>query len=245
MVTMESRPSQTRKHASVSGSPGHSARTLGLLRVLWPLPLLFLSAGAIIGWATPYRMPLSIALASLCLVVGMLAVTWIWSNRRLERYLKGAEGEEMIARVLGFLPSDYHVFHSVWLTGESTIGDIDHVVVGPNGVFALETKNWTGQVEVRDDRILVDGRSPSRPPLRQVYRAARELRQMLDDGTKILVKVCPVLCFAKGDSDIESDVADVLVCDGGNLVEILQRPRGEMLSPEKIERIMAFLEEQR
>jgi hypothetical protein len=58
-----------------------------------------------------------------------------------EHLRRGIRGEEAVADVLAALPSSYWVLHGVW-TGH---GDVDHVVIGPTGVFALETKAWEGR----------------------------------------------------------------------------------------------------
>lgn len=57
---------------------------------------------------------------------------------------KGSEGECRTAALLHTLPDDYHVIHGVQPSIDS--GDIDHMVVGPTGVFCLDTKYWRGTV---------------------------------------------------------------------------------------------------
>lgn len=52
----------------------------------------------------------------------------------------------MIGSILEELPDDYCVFHDVHCDGVN--GNLDHVVIGPTGMFAVETKNWTGTVTV-------------------------------------------------------------------------------------------------
>jgi hypothetical protein len=55
-------------------------------------------------------------------------------------------------------------------------GDVDHVVVGPTGVFAVETKNWPGRVEVRGGALYRNGRRDE-TSLRQAIRAAIAIRE--------------------------------------------------------------------
>jgi hypothetical protein len=40
------------------------------------------------------------------------------------------------------LSDDYYLLNDLYLRDGG--GDIDHIVLGPNGVFVLETKNWSG-----------------------------------------------------------------------------------------------------
>ena len=63
-------------------------------------------------------------------------------ERERKNWRKGAVGECMVADVLSALSGDYSVIND--LTTAS--GNLDHVVVGPTGVFAIETKNWRGLV---------------------------------------------------------------------------------------------------
>ena len=63
-------------------------------------------------------------------------------ERERKKWRKGAVGECLVADLLGALSDDYAVINGV--TTKS--GDLDHIVVGPDGVFAIETKNWRGLV---------------------------------------------------------------------------------------------------
>ncbi|WP_062303800.1 nuclease-related domain-containing protein [Demequina subtropica] len=74
----------------------------------------------------------------------------------LARFEKGLEGEVLVGALLDALPGDsWHVLHSVPLPG---IGDVDHLVVGPPGVFVVNTKNHRGRkVVVESEVVRVDG----------------------------------------------------------------------------------------
>ena len=85
-----------------------------------------------------------------------------------EHLRKGILGEEAVADVLAGLPSSYWVLHSV-STGH---GDVDHVVIGPTGVFALETKAWEGAFYRSRGRLFCNGK-----PAEHVLRQAREPRR--------------------------------------------------------------------
>ena len=87
---------------------------------------------------------------------------------------RGILGEEAVADVLATLPSSYWVLHGVW-TGH---GDVDHVVIGPTGVFALETKAWQGSFYRRRGQLYWNGK-PADHVLRQARGAAGQVRQLL------------------------------------------------------------------
>lgn len=66
-------------------------------------------------------------------------------------WFKGALGERRVAAELDRLGPAFTVLHAVPVGTGST--DIDHLVVGPTGVFSINTKNHSGQ------RVFVGGSS--------------------------------------------------------------------------------------
>lgn len=89
------------------------------------------------------------------------------------------------------------VFHDVLAEGFN----IDHVLIGPAGVFAIETKTW-GKPFHGDARIAYDGQSlvvagrmPDRDPLVQARSQARWLKNLLVESTGRQISVRPVVVF--------------------------------------------------
>jgi hypothetical protein len=84
------------------------------------------------------------------ITIGAIAVVAsIWSAYRLSNVINlrrrirlGFEGERHVGETLNQLMLDgYRVFHDFLITDKPrSIRNIDHIVVGPNGVFAVETK---------------------------------------------------------------------------------------------------------
>ena len=87
---------------------------------------------------------------------------------------RGILGEEAVAEALAKLPSSYWVLHGIW-TGH---GDVDHVVIGPTGVFALETKAWQGKFYRSRGQLYCNGK-PAEHVLRQARGAAGQVRELL------------------------------------------------------------------
>lgn len=78
--------------------------------------------------------------------------------------MRGASGETTVAMALENFPDDYRVLHD--LTTES--GNLDHVVVGPAGVFLLDAKNWRGVVSADGKgELLCNGQPTDKPLVRQ------------------------------------------------------------------------------
>jgi hypothetical protein len=226
-------------HAKVHGSPGSRVRLLGLGRSLWPLVLVFIALGYLIRTAVPIpAISTSVAgLLFLALAVAVAAAT-NYSRDRLGNYLKGARGEEAVARALDRLPADWHVFHGVALdnTPLSTGGgaDIDHVVIAPNAIFVIETKNWSGAITATHDTLLCDGLPPDRDPLEQAKAAASGLRQRLAEETSEKVAaappVIPIVCFCGGTRPRGiTGLAGVMICNEEGLCAMMQAHRGAKL----------------
>jgi hypothetical protein len=74
----------------------------------------------------------------------------------VERWGIGAAGERRTERVLGPLGRvGWTVTHDLELPGA---GNIDHLAVGPPGVFVLDSKAWSGVVTVDQDGATITPR---------------------------------------------------------------------------------------
>lgn len=199
---------------------------MGMLRVFWPVLLLVMVIGYVLGVALPPvdDPPTLWSGVALLVLAGALAYVVNHCRRGYAMFLKGARGEEQTARILGFLPSGFYVFHSLQLpqsTG-SGAGDFDHVVVGPNGVFVIETKNWSGDIDTMDGQVYVDGEPAKRSPVEQVKDHGAMFSEWIREQEKVTPKVHEVLCFVGSDLPGGSKMVDgVTVCDGRSLASVL------------------------
>ena len=174
--------------AKVHGIAGEWARVKGTVVGLWPLFLGVFGAG--FSCALLMQEP-AIGATGLVASLVFMIVSLMKGLRRVESYFKGARGEEKVSGILATLPDSYHVFNDFAAGGRH----VDHVVVGPSGVFAVETKCWRGKVTVEDGHILLDGQLPDRPPLKQVLNEAALVRSTLA-AAGWNGQVSPVLVFA-------------------------------------------------
>jgi hypothetical protein len=84
-------------------------------------------------------------------------------EKRRNAYRRGAEGEDQVARIVASFPDDFHVIHDL----ATPFGNVDHVVVGPTGVFFLDTKSWRGVITANGDgELLVNGHPTEKPQVR-------------------------------------------------------------------------------
>src|SRR3954454_23336398 len=132
-------------------------------------------------------------------------------------YERGAAGEEDTAAVLHGLPSDQWVlFHHVRWPGRER-ANIDHVAVGPPGIFVIDSKNWTGRIEVRDQVLRQRGRAREEA-VAGASDAALAVAGLLPSVTP--AHVHPVLCFTR-DEPIADRAREVTVCSTATITDLL------------------------
>jgi len=93
---------------------------------------------------------------------------------RVERWSQGARGEEDVGRALEALGDGWAVFHDI----DTGRGNIDHVVIGPAGLFTVETKSRRGRIRVSD----IDERM-----LRQAWAQKKWLEEASGQGVEALL----------------------------------------------------------
>jgi len=231
----------TAGHARVHGTPGERPKLAGLMRATWPLLAATGAFGYLLRAALPAP-PLTRSAAGfllLLLAVALAAVVGA-ARIRLSDFLKGARGEEQVARELMFLPAGFVIFNGLSPAGRS--GDFDHVVVGPPGVFLVETKNWAGKITVEHGRVLYNGEEPDRPPLEQVKSAARALTSIIREAAGRELHVTPILCFA-ADSLAEDNagVEGVVICNLRGLARSIRQSYETPLTADTVSRIESAL----
>ena len=91
--------------------------------------------------------PLLRTLISIVVVVIIIFGWWYNSAKQ-----KGKRGEKRIHNILSQLPDEYFVLDDVVLKTQKGTTQIDHVVVSKYGIFAVETKNYSGEIYGDDNR---------------------------------------------------------------------------------------------
>ena len=172
--------------------PGEWAKVRGTVRSLWPLGICLVCLGAFAAAAALGRHP---EIFGALFAASAVAVAFWWRRGllRVESFFKGARGEEAMAGRLAKLPDAWHVFHDF----EAGVHHVDHVLVGPAGVFAVETKNWQDPVQLESGELLVGGHVPHHPPIAQALAEAKAVKSALEDAGWT-GEVVPVACFVSG-----------------------------------------------
>ncbi|MEW2163537.1 nuclease-related domain-containing protein [Streptomyces sp. NPDC007084] len=113
---------------------------------------------------------------------------------------KGTAGERRVGAELDRLRRHgWHVLHSIPLPGEA---DLDHLLIGPGGVFSVNAKDHPGKsVHVGDDMVKID-EADLRPYARESRSEAERVQRVLSHYCGHPVPVEPVLVFV-GVTDLE------------------------------------------
>ena len=82
------------------------------------------------------------------MLIGYMLFSW-WYNSPSR---KGKRGERRVHDILMRLPDDHYILDDVVLSTDRGTTQIDHVVVSKYGVFAIETKNYRGEIYGNDKR---------------------------------------------------------------------------------------------
>ena len=114
--------------------------------------------------------------------------------------------------------------------------NLDHVVVGRSGVFVIDSRDWSGQVEIDSQALTQDGYTREATLVRLADAAAHvaELVPGLDPR-----HVVPVLCFDH-DEPVSAWVGDVLVCTTASLVDLLVTQR-RVVEADRVEELFTRL----
>ena len=130
----------------------------------------------------------------------------------------GADGEQRVARRLTRLDDRWRVLHAIPV-GENG-ADIDHLVVGPGGVFTLNTKNHpSGKVWVAGDGVRVNGQRV--PYVRNARHEANRAARLLAPHTGGLVVRAVVVVVGADEVTVREQPSDVHVVTGRRLVKWL------------------------
>lgn len=128
-------------------------------------------------------------------VLAFFVLVWASPPGWIENWELGAWGEEATGKELAKLdPASWIVIHNV-STGR---GNVDHLVVGPGGVFVLDSKRIGGRVVMSDDEIRVERLDDENLSYRHegalaVRRLAAQTSQRMLDATRIKSWVTPVM----------------------------------------------------
>lgn len=138
-------------------------------------------------------------------------------------WYRGAQGEIEVGKILSRLPSEWRVFHALPIGKAGA--DIDHLVVGPGGIFTINTKHHRGKkIWIAERSFLVNGQK--QPYLRNSKFEATRVTKMLQDRMPQLPPAQAVIALVSpGQITVKKKPDGVSVLDAVNLRRwLLKRP---------------------
>ncbi len=104
---------------------------------------------------------------------------------------RGAAGERRTAGLLGQLERrGWAILHDLAVPGSRA--NIDHLAIGPSGVFVIDSKQYRGRLQLDPSGRLWHGRYPLASALRALSFEADQVAQILTDPDVVVVPVMAV-----------------------------------------------------
>jgi len=144
-------------------------------------------------------------------VTAFLPGVYAYHYYNIYRYTKqGMEGEKRVIQLLkSKLNDNYYLINDVvYVNDRGNKENIDHIVLGPNGIFAIETKDYRGKITCKGSYWSVPfpyGRSPSSQAKGNAYWVKKAIDASgISETLKIALWVKPIVVFSNPDVELES-----------------------------------------
>ena len=135
---------------------------------------------------------------------------------------KGEEGENLVASILDKDTQYHRLINNLVLLGDNGVShQIDHILIRPNGVFVIETKNYYGLISGKEEdsfwtrSYFVRGKvkkATFHNPLKQNQSHIRAIK-------KIIGKDYPIYCFVVFVQNNAESLALFSACDPRNIIQ--------------------------
>ncbi|NMC36279.1 NERD domain-containing protein [Candidatus Beckwithbacteria bacterium] len=160
-------------------------------------------------------------------------------RRNYNTWGKGAGAELIEEKILELLPQEYLIVKD-FNTGH---GNIDFIVIGPNGIFAIEVKSENGLVSFVNEKLLVKNAIPVKNYLQQTFAEKMWLSDYVYKHLGKRYDVTGLLEFPNGKIDkqtIHGKINDIWIGGRGFHKYVINKSSIK-LNSEEIEAIHKFL----
>ncbi len=216
--------------------------------LLIPMVILGFVIAEYVHWF--FKIPPSPNIATLIFVLSTLLAMYKSKHvdKKLNQLKQAFDGEKLVAEQLDTLRDEgFRVLHD--LVNEK--GNIDHILVGPKGVFTVETKTWSkrhsDKIIFDGENIFIKGLSPTRDPINQAKGQAFWLYTLLKSDEEVnrylknqQLYVNPIVLFPGWDIEYTCTETPVGVCNPKELTEFLNQKK-DLLSSNDIIRVTAVI----
>lgn len=192
-----------------------------------------------------------IAIAAIAAIASIWSAYRLWKVINLRRRIRlGFEGERHVGEALNQLMlAGYRVFHDFLITDKPrSIRNIDHVVIGPNGVFAIETKTRRKMKGENGAKVTVLENALQYPwgidqrDLAQTQGDARWLADWLSKMSERSVNVGSLLVLPGWFIDRRAKSA-VTVMSGSEVAANIPKLKGTATNDSEVRRLAAIIED--
>jgi hypothetical protein len=233
----------------VSQEAINQSRKIVLLVLLIVAILAVIEGFIIASFISIGQWPPWVRTALLLIVLIAIIILTKWGEKKLGALQKrrddmrrGAAGEIHVGNILADFPDDFCIVNDL----TTPFGNLDHVVVGPTGVFVLDTKSWRGVVTTDGKGELLVNRKPTeKHEIRQFVGRMLGVR----DKVRTLAPGCeafyqPLFVFTAARVEAKWGTTGSVHCVRDDQLNeyIVQKDFGKRLRPDEVQRIaQAFL----
>lgn len=133
-------------------------------------------------------------------------------QQQAKNYELGAVGEKINAEILAKLTlDDYFILHDQQLPGLK--GNVDHILIGPTGVFIINSKNWNNTT-IKDNTLYVNDKKCKQ----NTERIFKEVN-IIETLTNHEMQITPVLFFTK---DVTGELKNIIVLNQNNALNFFK-----------------------
>jgi hypothetical protein len=161
------------------------------------------------------------------------------AERRAYGFGVAARTEPLTAQALeSLIPHGYVILHDRRWPGTRR-ANLDHLLVGPGGVFVVDTKSWRGEVSVTSQSLYQDQACRDDEVAKAVDQAQAVESVLVDVGLAPL-EVVPVLCFVQ-QRELRGAIGRVRLVSLAELQRLVLR-RGPRLNPVQCRAVLEQLD---
>jgi hypothetical protein len=217
--------------AKATGKPGESTRGMQMSRAISALSLLILTAILTFLYSHDIKRIMSLGLPG----VVFIGAAYLLAMKHLEKNgstfgkrSKDAESAEAESDFLDSLPEGNFVIHDF----DSGQGNIEHILIGPKGIFTIETKSLRGVVEFNGTILLRDGRPFDKDFLKQARAQCLLAEKILANWQIKNPRPEPLLVFTDAFVKVRGKAKGVAVVSSVHFPRFLERLTDRMTIPE-------------
>lgn len=159
------------------------------------------------------KMTLPIIFPILLLAVALiLFIISIAARKRFSILRSGVDGEKAVLEILKKLPRDYTVITNPVIHNRGAVNELDFAVIGKNGVFIVEAKNYrgiiSGKTSAQTWKQIKHGKNDKvyekevKNPVKQAHRQGRRMLEVFSD-CDITADVYPIVYFVDSKSELK------------------------------------------